>query len=94
MDQFGDHFLGYGHGPMRICWHDALCDILFFMLSFKIIVVVRGNSTVAVIWITQGMFITLNFCMISLFTLMLLCVAASQGEVEKDAHHNEAVLGA
>ena len=57
---------------MRICQHDALCDV--FMLFFKIIMVVRGNSVVAVIWITQGMYKTLPFCMVSLLTLMLLCV--------------------
>ena len=27
VDQFGDHLLGCGHAPMRIHWHDALCDI-------------------------------------------------------------------
>ena len=71
--QFGDHLLGYSHGPMMIHRHDALCDVIF-MLSFKITVVVRGNSVVALIWIAQGMSFTLTICMVCLLTLMLLCV--------------------
>ena len=88
------------------------CVMLFFMLSFKITVVVRGNSVVALIWIAQGMSFTLTICMVSLLTLILPCtipyrilyevsllcvlagVAAMRGEVEKDAHYEEAALGA
>ena len=69
VDQFGDHLLGCGHDPMRICRHDVLCDVIF-MLSFKITVVVSGNSIVALIWIAQGMFFALTICMVSLLTLM------------------------
>ena len=29
MDLFGDHLLGCGYDPMRIRWHDALCDVVF-----------------------------------------------------------------
>ena len=32
VDQFGDHLLGCGHGPMKICRHDALCDVIFHAL--------------------------------------------------------------
>ena len=32
VDQFGDHLLGCGHGPMRIRQHDALCDVIFHAL--------------------------------------------------------------
>ena len=37
VDQFGDHLLGCGHGPMRIHQHDALCDVIFHALF-------QGNS--------------------------------------------------
>ena len=29
---FGDHLLGCGHGPMKIREHDALCDVIFHAL--------------------------------------------------------------
>ena len=32
VDQFGDHLLGCGHGPMRNRQHDALCDVIFHAL--------------------------------------------------------------
>ena len=32
VDQFGDHLLGCGHGPMRIRRHNALCDVVFHAL--------------------------------------------------------------
>ena len=32
VDQFGDHLLGCGHGPMRIRRHDALCDVIYHAL--------------------------------------------------------------
>ena len=32
VDQFGDHRLGCGHGPMRIRRHDALCDVIYHAL--------------------------------------------------------------
>ena len=32
VDQFGDHLLGCGHGPIRIHQHDALCDVIFHAL--------------------------------------------------------------
>ena len=32
VDQFGDHLLGYGHGPVRIHWHDVLCNVVFRVL--------------------------------------------------------------
>ena len=33
IDCFGDHLLGCSHGPMRICCHDSLFDILYNALS-------------------------------------------------------------
>ena len=33
IDCFGDHLLGCSHGPMRICRHDSLVDILCNALS-------------------------------------------------------------
>ena len=33
LDQHGDHLLGCGQGPLRICRHDALCNILYHALS-------------------------------------------------------------
>ena len=32
VDQFGDHLLGCVHGPMCICRHDALCDVIYHAL--------------------------------------------------------------
>ena len=32
VDQFGDHLLGCGHGPMSICWHNALRDVIYHAL--------------------------------------------------------------
>jgi len=29
IDSYGDHFLGFSYGPLRICRHDALTCILF-----------------------------------------------------------------
>ena len=66
VDQFGDYLLGCGHGPMRIRWHDALCDILAVsMLSFRTIVAVRGNNTVVLGWTALVMSIILTFCMVN-----------------------------
>ena len=65
VNQFGD-LLGCGHGPMRIRWHDALCD----MLSFRTIVAVRGNNAVVLGWTALAICITLTFCMVSQLILM------------------------
>ena len=32
LDSHGDHLLGCGHGPLRICHHDAICHIVFQVL--------------------------------------------------------------
>ena len=32
VDCFGDHFIGYSHGPLRIRCHNALSDIIYFTL--------------------------------------------------------------
>ena len=32
VDQFGNHLLGCGHGPMRIRSHDVLCDVIYHAL--------------------------------------------------------------
>ena len=32
VDQFGDHLLGCGHGPIRIRRHDTLCDVIYHVL--------------------------------------------------------------
>ena len=32
LDGHGDHILGCGDGPLRIRWHDAICDLLWHAL--------------------------------------------------------------
>ena len=32
IDSFGDHILGCGNGPLRICQHDAICDVIWHAL--------------------------------------------------------------
>ena len=32
VDRFGDHLLSCGHDPSRICWHDALRDVVYHAL--------------------------------------------------------------
>ena len=110
MDQFGDHHLGCGHGPMRICRHDALCDVIFHAL-------LQDNSGCKQeqhcgsnldrpgdVFHPDYLFgkpayfdVTVrNPLQDSLLSqsAVLAGVAASRGEVERDAHYEEAVLGA
>ena len=32
IDSFGDHILDCGNGPLRICRHDAICDVIWHTL--------------------------------------------------------------
>ena len=32
INDFGDHVLGCGSGPLRICQHDALCEVIWYAL--------------------------------------------------------------
>ena len=50
----GNHILGCGDGPLRICQHDAICDLLCHAWS-KTIVVIKRNSVVVLTWIIPGM---------------------------------------
>ena len=110
VDQFGDHLLGFGHGPMRIRWHDTLCDVIFHTLlqdnsgckreqccGFNLDRprdvfhpdYVYGKSAYFDVTVHNP----LQDSLLSQ-SAVLAGVAASRGEVEKDAHHEEAVLGA
>ena len=32
VDHYGDHLIGYGHGPLCIRRHNALCDLIYYAL--------------------------------------------------------------
>ena len=110
VDRFGDHLLGCGHGPMRIRRHDALCDIVFHALLQDNSGCKReqrcgsGLDRPGDVYHPDFLYgkpayfdVTVrNSLQGSLLSQSAVTagVAASRGEVEKDAHHEEAVLGA
>ena len=110
VDRFGDHLLGCGHGPMRIRRHDALCDIVFHALLQDNSGCKReqrcgsGLDRPGDVYHPDFLYgkpayfdVTVrNPLQGSLLSQSAVTagVAASRGEVEKDAHHEEAVLGA
>ena len=110
VDRFGDHLLGCGHGPMRIRRHDALCDIVFHALLQGNSGCKReqrcgsGLDRPGDVYHPDFLYgkpayfdVTVrNSLQGSLLSQSAVTagVAASRGEVEKDAHHEEAVLGA
>ena len=109
VDQFGDHLLGCGHGPMRIRRHDALCDIVFHALLQDNSGCKREQRCGGTLDRPGDVYhpdflygkpayfdVTVrNPLQDSLLNQSAVTagVAASRGEVEKDAHHEEAVLG-
>ena len=110
VDRFGDHLLGCGHGPMRIRRHDALCDFVFHALLQDNSGCKReqrcgsGLDRPGDVYHPDFLYgkpayfdVTVrNPLQGSLLSQSAVTagVAASRGEVEKDAHHEEAVLGA
>ena len=110
VDRFGDHLLGCGHGPMRIRRHDALCDIVFHALLQDNSGCKReqrcGSSLDRPGDVFHPDFLygkpayfdvtvrnPLQDSILSQSTVSA-GIAASRGEVEKDAHHEEAVVSA
>ena len=110
VDQFGDHLLGCGHGPMRIRQHDALCDVVFHALLQDNSGCKReqrcgssldrpGDVNHPDFLYGKPAYLDVTVCnplqdSILSQSAVTAGVAASWGEVEKDAHHEEAVLGA
>ena len=110
VDCFGDHLLSYGHGPIRICQHDALCDFVYRALLQDNSGCKReqrcgsGLDRPGDVYYPDFLFgkpayfdVTMrNPLQDSLLSQSAVTagVAASRGEMEKDAHHEEAVLGA
>ena len=110
VDQFGGHLLGCGHGPMRIRWHDALCDIVFHALLQDNSGCKReqrcGGTLDRLGDIYHPDFVygkpayfdvtVRNPLQDSILSQSAVTagVAASRGEAEKDACHEKAVLGA
>ena len=110
VDCFGDHLLSCGHGPMRIRRHDALCDVIYHALLQDNSGCRReqrcgsGRDRPGDVYHPDFLFgkpayfdVTVrNPLQNSLLSQSAVTagVAASRGEMEKDAHHEEAVLGA
>ena len=110
VDRFGTILLGCGHGPMRIRRHDALCDIVFHALLQDYSGCKREQCCGSSLDRPGDFFhpdflygkpayfdVTVrNPLQDSILSqsAMSAGIAASWGEVEKDAHHEETVASA
>ena len=110
VDQFGDHLLDCGHGPLRIRQHDALCDIVFHALLQDNSGCKRGQHCGSGLDCPGDVYhsdflhgkpayFDVTVCnplqdSILSQSAVTAGVAASRGKVEKDAHHEEAMLSA
>ena len=105
IDDFRDHLLGCGSGPMRIRRHDASCG----MPCFRIILAISRNKGVVLIWIVLVMCFILIFSLVSLIDVpvhhplqnSLLCLSAATagvtaecGKADKDYHYEAVVQAA
>ena len=110
VDCFGDHLLSCGHGPMRIRQHDALCDVIYHALLQDNSGCKREQRCGSELdhpgdvyhpdflfgkpaYFDVTVRSPLQDSLLSQ-SAVTAGVAASRGEMEKDAHHEEAVLGA